>query len=314
VAYQFFRPNPSLSKALFLSLFDPPTTVEHDPEYDFEIHLRKRMQARCYVRSQRNSDLLDYYIPTVTTLIEIATAPLPPHVETSSGANPSSKNRLFLDQLFPLPESTSSLSVIPHQRWFLRDESGIPLTFEVTTLQTQLQTQLAARLSALRTPVTIARTSSLGFARSALPLHRATVYDRRNVTKKSLWGPFLNDLTVLSNRSTRNTIAGGMADQIGGKVDWVKVEAIAQVMKLNVGRAIEDWKEDDADMNMPRGWDSTRTTRRAQVTTDEGEKVEEKQRNLRDWAGVEEFVRRFALLFFVHLLISKKLMYHVPCL
>lgn len=74
-----------------------------------------------------------------------------------------------------------------------------------------------------------------------------------------------------------------------GKVDWVKVEAITQVMKLNVARVIDEWREDDADMNMPRGWDSTRTPRRPQYDAFDGVRVKDTLAP-RDWAGVEEFV------------------------
>lgn len=236
--------NAPLAKALFLRLFDPPTTLHHDADYDYERNLHARILARSCITGADEDDTLlrERYIPAITTLIEVATAPAT-HVASHS----PSKNCQFLTTLFQLAEMRlnpqASLEDAadeppPHQRWFLRTHYKSRIPFSVQTLVTARKEQLAAQLTLLRGPVRIQSTS-------ALAQHRAVVYDRKNVTRSSLWGPFCTD--------------GTGRDDGSAKVDFIKLEAVAQVMYRTVDAVVDvEWR---GIAQCPTGWDSTRPSR-----------------------------------------------------
>ncbi|KII86383.1 hypothetical protein PLICRDRAFT_114369 [Plicaturopsis crispa FD-325 SS-3] len=119
-------------------------------------------------------------------------------------------------------------------------------------LRSRLRTFLALALDDGKDCKTLARLESLRIN------SRCVVYDLRNYTRESLWGPFLNTL---------------------GAVHWVHVEAIMNVVSMNLSELPGVW----VDTRPPIGLEATRAYSAPGM---------EKRRSM-DWAGVEGVWRRY---------------------
>ncbi|KAH7017355.1 hypothetical protein EDB80DRAFT_282335 [Ilyonectria destructans] len=206
----FAKGNKTLCRAVYLKHLDTPKDLDLD--WYTEVHDLVRLEAIC-----RRSDAtdkkheMDFVYEVVNRLLSHASASLetPPGARSHAG----SLNVLFLNQLFG---DESNLEAFL-QRSFLfervRSELRHPIRASGGGSSKALLHQRSAKLHCLYGRPIL----SIGSTRASrtYPYACSKVYDLRQYTERTHWGPFLDDGS--------------------DRVDWEKVEAILIVLAKNIG-------------------------------------------------------------------------------
>lgn len=206
----FAKSNKALCRAVYLKHLDTPKDLDLD--WCTEIHDLVRLEAIC-----RRSDAadkkheIDFVYEVVNRLLSHASASLetPPGVRSHA----TSINVLYLNRIFG---DESNLEAFL-QRSFLfervRNELRHPIRASGAGSSKALLHQRSAKLHCLYGKPIL----SLGSTRASrtYPYACSKVYDLRQYTERTHWGPFLDDGS--------------------DRVDWEKVEAILIVLAKNIG-------------------------------------------------------------------------------
>ncbi|GAA5973227.1 hypothetical protein JCM11641_006333 [Rhodosporidiobolus odoratus] len=270
--------SPSLWRQLHQSLFDPPhPPLNSSSTYHYPLKVQQRTRAQSLLNSLVDpaSTLASSNLPSLLeTLVDLA---------KSRADSPHSRNQALLTLHFP-PTSSHLLALHPtfsrnptrnlrsNSRDETREKGKGKATDSASAWATRASVaQLASHLHTLATPSPLALASP-----SIRTAAREIVYEKANYTRLTGYGPFMSDGS--------------------GRVDWIKVEALAMVMKANMEDAMAiGWADgldsDEGETVVPTGWSSTRKGSAGSTRTDpEG----------RDWAGVEsqEWRGTYAFLHF----------------
>ncbi|KAM4057001.1 F-box-like domain-containing protein [Hirsutella rhossiliensis] len=183
-----------------------------DTKLDWETELRDvvRLQVICRRKTVADKEHeLDFVSQTLNRLLKHASSLR--HTTEISHTHAASRNAEFLAELFKEPSTREAFL----QRSFLfervRNECHRPMRWADSVKQ---EHQQSAKLHCLYgRPIT-----NLGRLRSTrtYPYAVSKVYDLRQYTVLTRWGPFMNDAT--------------------GRVDWEKVEAILVVLGQNLNQ------------------------------------------------------------------------------
>ncbi|KAL8276956.1 hypothetical protein RQP46_010684 [Phenoliferia psychrophenolica] len=250
----------SLNKALFLSLFDPPTSPPDGDDivgagFPWAERLRARVRARGWISSSAAVEQLvsspEDLERTLAALVDVAET----RSAGSSGSSEPSLNETFLETHLD-PATIDELG--------RRRKGGHALRKIDKDVDPNSRVgQLASHLVALHSPTPHTLGSPL-----ARTTAREVVYSQANFLRASNWGPFV--------AGTGGSKANGVV------VDWRKLESLAVVMAANL-KEMEGTGWGGEEVEVPSGWESTRP----------GEVPEG-----RDWAGVEAqtFVGTYAFL------------------
>lgn len=247
-----FFASPALHRELFLALFDSPS--EHlATSFDYLQALQYRISARAYFESVSEGKLLPDHRLQISdgkfgeilqALVQIVR-----ERPSSPVAFPSilpSRNEAFLQTLLATPTSLSQYDeyMINHSNRRLTREGA-----RISTVTAARQSLCQLRTLCTPSPISLA-------SEEYRTLAREIVYSRENFNKRTNWGPFLPGS--------------------GGKVDWVKLEALSVVMGCNLREALDfgDW----TGVRLPEGLNNTRSFN-CRIGSEKAS---------RDWAGVEE--------------------------
>ncbi|OAF99892.1 uncharacterized protein CC84DRAFT_1190723 [Paraphaeosphaeria sporulosa] len=193
----FVKGNEMLYKAHYLKNFDDPRRRPTDPAPDWIAELQRLVKLRKILQSQSpdvKSANMDFVLETISTLIKTGTE--------SEGL---SLNCGELTKLFSNPQNADMFM----HRSSLYRRAGMETQSQAQSLETRQQ---SARLHSI---YGIPKDSTGRRTLSTHPFARSRVYDLRNYSKRSRWGPFRND--------------GSM------RVDWELVESIMVVLGYNNG-------------------------------------------------------------------------------
>ncbi|CAL1696171.1 unnamed protein product [Somion occarium] len=233
-----YKADQYLWRELFLSYpFDHPKrsyrfTSQQIKDFDWKEELQRRVKAEIYISSGKEGPELQESLLTLHSAVATAADLTDSHQE--------SYNIAWLSKLF-------------HTASFLHSSTLEP---SLRSLRAQLHSYLA--LSYDETP--LAQSPTL----RALRLQsRCYVYDLRNYTRKTLWGPFIID------PNTNELIA-----------NWEHIDHIVNVVIFNI-RNLEDSPFQEAcpkwNLEMTRAYSAPRSS----------------ERKPHDWAGAEGTWRRF---------------------
>ncbi|OCL03584.1 hypothetical protein AOQ84DRAFT_325712 [Glonium stellatum] len=192
----FIKGNRRLFRILYLERFDDPRRHASDAEPHWEKHLPILVKCQKILQSD-NFDVKKLHFDFVTSTVESL-------LKTSSDKPQPSLNISFLAEAFKSPRNVDAF--LCRSSLFARAE-----TEWRTPAKTEEQRQLSAKLhchyGSSVNPT--GRRSS-----SPHPYARSYVYDLRNYTDKTQWGPFRTDGSLF--------------------VDWEMVEAIMIVLAYNM--------------------------------------------------------------------------------
>ncbi|GAA6054373.1 hypothetical protein JCM3770_003343 [Rhodotorula araucariae] len=264
----------ALWRALHRARFDSPTA----PGYAFARQVQRRTRAATLLRAfaDRAEPIPHAELkPLLETLVDVALS-RPPASPAIDSLNEAWLGRWLAtargagDTLLAL-HPTFSRSSVRSTRSSSAGKAAAAVASPAALVRAARIAQLAAHLHVLATPTPLALTPTICTAA------RETVYEWSNFRRESLYGPFMNDGS--------------------GRVDWRKVEALAIVMRQNIGEARTfGWgtantaaaaaggangagSNDDMDpvAPPPRAWASTRAGSAGPLCADPAG---------RDWAGV----------------------------
>ncbi|KAJ4298965.1 hypothetical protein N0V90_004209 [Kalmusia sp. IMI 367209] len=193
----FVKGNTRLYKAHYLKNFDDPRKRPTDPEPDWISELQRLVKCRKIFQSQSQdlkAESFDFVFETVNNLID-----------TGSEHNGQSLNRRELTTLFSLSQNVDTFMY----KSSLYERAGTETQSQAPNPETRQQ---SAKLHCL---YGIPNTTTGRRALSTHPFARSRVYDLRNYTKRSRWGPFRTDGTM--------------------RVDWEVMESIMIVLGYNNG-------------------------------------------------------------------------------
>ncbi|KAF1966564.1 hypothetical protein BU23DRAFT_316638 [Bimuria novae-zelandiae CBS 107.79] len=193
----FVKGNERLYKAQYLRNWDDPRRRPTDPEPDWISELQRLVKFRKILQSQ-SQDLkfenFDFVLETIDHLLS-----------TGSEHNGSSLNKEELISLFSDPQNVNTFL----HKSSLYGRAGTETQSQAHDPETR---QKSAKLHCI---FGIPNNSTGRRTLSTHPFARSRVYDLRNYTKRSRWGPFRND--------------GSM------RVDWELIESIMVVLGYNNG-------------------------------------------------------------------------------
>ncbi len=214
----YIKHNRLLFKELYLDNYDFPPQEPNDAEPCWEIELPKLVSFEKLLTS-RNRELKKSQFSTVAGVVSDI-------LNMSSVPGQKSRNiellgRLFSDEqnkeIFLCSSALFARQCKCYSRRFISTEAGSLIRAEERerkAASTELERQLSAKLHCLY---------GCSIDHPDDPIHpaaRAKVYDLRQYTDHTFWGPFLNDGS--------------------GHVDWEKMEAIMVVLQYNVRRNKDD--------------------------------------------------------------------------
>ncbi|KAF2623484.1 hypothetical protein BU25DRAFT_349951 [Macroventuria anomochaeta] len=196
---EFIKKNTRLYKAHYLKTFDDPRQRPADPEPDWVLELQKAIRCQKILESANNDLKRDEFKFVATTALSlVATA--------STDKLGVSYNQQVLSELFD--------SIRQNQDAFMSCSSLYARTG--TAYQKPADDEEGRQLSA-KLQCLFGITSTAGGRRSLSthPYARSNVYDLRNYTDKTQWGPFRDD--------------GSM------RIDWEMIESIMIVLGYSSG-------------------------------------------------------------------------------
>ncbi|KAI8931480.1 hypothetical protein NX059_011148 [Plenodomus lindquistii] len=196
---EFIKNNTRLHKAQYLRNFDDPRRRPSDPEPDWVAELQKLVKCKKILESANNDvkrDEFDFIATTVEGLI----------ASGSTDEFGESHNQKLIAQLFQRIQQN-------HDAFMCRSSLfGRVEKWKQKAVETKEGRQLSAKIHCLF------GIPSTNAGRRVLQIHphaRSRVYDLRNYTDKTAWGPFRED--------------GSM------RVDWEMVESLMIVLGYNSG-------------------------------------------------------------------------------
>ncbi|KAF2438042.1 hypothetical protein P171DRAFT_166485 [Karstenula rhodostoma CBS 690.94] len=193
----FVKGNERLYKAHYLKNFDDPRRRPTDPEPDWITELQRLVKLRKILQSQSSdvkSENFDFALETINTLIR-----------TGAESEGLSLNKKELSRLFSNPQTADMFLY----KSSLYGRAGTGIQFQAQNLEDRQRSARLHSIYGIPNDITGRRTLSTH------PFARSRVYDLRNFSKRSRWGPFRND--------------GSM------RVDWELIESIMVVLGYNNG-------------------------------------------------------------------------------
>ncbi|KAK5657733.1 hypothetical protein OQA88_2806 [Cercophora sp. LCS_1] len=204
--YNFVSKNGTLCRDIFTRVLDPPTASDID--WEQELHDLVQLKRICASSSPSKGSDLPFVHKTALRLLSNAsssTARL-----TRSQTYPSSLNTALLTDLFSHESNRTAFL----QRSFLFERArGVTTRFKEPEEPIEVH-QMSAKLHSLYGMPVLKR----GRTRSSsmYPFACSKVYDLREYTDETMWGPFMADGSQ--------------------RADWEKVEAILLVLRANIKR------------------------------------------------------------------------------
>ncbi|KAJ4349641.1 uncharacterized protein N0V89_008258 [Didymosphaeria variabile] len=193
----FVAGNERLYKVHYLRNFDDPRRRTTDPEPNWIAELQQLVKLRKVLQSQSldaKTEHYDFVLELVDTLIR-----------TGSEYDGLSLNKEELTNLFSNPQNADTFL----HKSSLYGRAGTEIQSQARNIEDRQRSARLHCIHGIPNDTTGRRTLSTH------PFARSRVYDLRNYTKRSRWGPFRND--------------GSM------RVDWELVESIMVVLGYNNG-------------------------------------------------------------------------------
>ncbi|PSN75125.1 hypothetical protein BS50DRAFT_671357 [Corynespora cassiicola Philippines] len=192
----FINENNRLYKAHYLKTFDDPRFLDPSVEVDWVAQLQKFIKTRKILQSGSTVHVKREYFKFVASAIDEL-------IKTGSIKDKESRNQRELVEAFEIPQNLDSFLY----RSSLYKRAG---TESQKAAEDEEDRQMSAKLHCLYgTPSTTIGRRGL----STHPFARSHVYDLRNYTDETRWGPWRND--------------GSM------KVDWEMVECLMIILSYN---------------------------------------------------------------------------------
>ncbi|KAF2217053.1 hypothetical protein CERZMDRAFT_55665 [Cercospora zeae-maydis SCOH1-5] len=196
--------NRLLHRGLYVRRYDEPTWVKNEPDWEDWVHRRVKLEKLLDTEDRDvKRQNLGYIAEEISSL-----------VETADKDQEESKNVRLLSDSFMSADNIDPL--LCGSSLFAPGRAG---DSDQTQAETPELRQASAKLHCLYAGLTLSSslcTRSQVSARSTHQFARARVYDLRDYTDNTLWGPFRNDGSQ--------------------RVDWEKVEAVMIVLGFNLRR------------------------------------------------------------------------------
>ncbi|EME78835.1 uncharacterized protein MYCFIDRAFT_98456, partial [Pseudocercospora fijiensis CIRAD86] len=197
VLNSYIRSNRLLHKDLYTGRYDEPTTCEEEPDYEDLLHRA--------VRLEKLFDTED--VEAKRRHLHFVAQEIPRLVERADLQQDKSKNMQWLEDAFRNPDNVDSF--LCASSLFAPGRAG---GNDQMAAGTEELRQASAKLHCLYGTTVCTRSHSAG--RTTHTYARSKVYDLREYTDATRWGPFMKDGSQ--------------------RVDWEKVEAIMIVLGFNL--------------------------------------------------------------------------------
>ncbi|CAK7217388.1 hypothetical protein SEUCBS140593_003196 [Sporothrix eucalyptigena] len=205
--YSYIKGNSQVHRHVYCNYFDKPPAT--DVDWEQEIHDFRRLRNICHNKDKSKEDEFDFFSSKVKGYLGVAPETVAP------GFNLSTRTYRNEGHLERLINGRSNYDAF-FTRSFLYDrmrrpKSQLPFPDKPLALH-----QASAQLHCLLGAVVLKHVVNERKVVHSYPYAVSKVYDMREYSRASLWGPFMSDGS--------------------GNVDWEKVEAIMLVLRYNLIR------------------------------------------------------------------------------